>query len=402
HIAVQSEASASETHKGRSDTLSEQVRDTKMLELLSPANYALRFPMFPMPPALITSQENNLDLMRSYRQMLHDLLMLASTILILSPSMKWAAQGHKQPTPSVTEMALDELESMTLSYWRLCKNTSLDLLGNLLEHFQTVIHLLRRPQRTAISSRLYSLAGECTQLLGKTLFDVQEYMLAWFYYAFSLKAAQAASNHELWATGLGRMSLLLIYWKRPQEALPFLQEARQLTIQSPRIRCWLAAIEAEIHAHLGDVEACDTALVIAKTLTTSESIGEDRYATGFNPSRLAGYEGACLVRLRQPARALPALQQAVALLDSQAIRRRSTLFADIGLTYAQMGNIEQACQFAFEALAITTQTRSLSVLERVRLVLTELERWKENEDIQKLEKHLQHTFTLITSEETLL
>jgi len=73
----------------------------------------------------------------------------------------------------------------------------------------------------------------------------------------------------------------------------------------------------------------------------------------------------------------------------------------MGLTYAQMGNIEQACQFAFEALAITTQTRSLSVLERVRLIHAELEPWKENEDIQKLEKHLQHTFTLITSEETL-
>lgn len=401
HAPVQPATSASETLKGINDPQPEQVRDTKMIELLSPANYALRFPMFPMPPASITLQENNLDLMRSYRQMLHDLLMLASTILILSPSMQWAAQRHDKPVPTVTEMSIDELESITISYWRLCKNTSLDLLGNLLEHFQTVIHLLRRPQSKEIASRLYSLAGECTQLLGKTLYDAQEYILAWFYYAFSLKAAQAASNHELWATGLGRMSLLLMYWKRPQAALPFLQEARQLTIQSPRIRCWLTAIEAEIHAHLGDVEACDTALATAKTLTTSETIGEDRYATGFNLSRLAGYEGSCLVRLRQPARALPILQQTVALLDPQAIRRRSTLFADIGLAYAQMGNIEQACQFAYEALAITMQTRSLSVLERVRLIHAELESWKASENIQKLEQQLRQTLTLITCEEKL-
>jgi tetratricopeptide (TPR) repeat protein len=401
HTSIQPGDSASETHKDIGDALPKQVHDAKTLELLSPTNYAFRSPLFSIPPASITAHENNLDLMRSYRQMLHDQLMLASTILILSPSMKWAARRAELSAPSVTEMAIDELEDITQSYWRLCKNTSLDLLGNLLEHFQTVIHLLRRPQPIEIALRLYSLAGECTQLLGKTLYDVQEYLLAWFYYAFSLKAAQAASNHELWATGLGRMSLLLMYWKRPQEALPFLQEARQLTIQSPRIRCWLAAIEAETHAHLGDAEACDIALANAKTLITNESIGEDRYATGFNPSRLAGYEGACFVRLRQSARALPALQQAVASLDPQAIRRRSTLFADIGLVHAQMGNIEQACQFAIEALAITTQTRSLSVLERVRLIRTELEPWEEDENIQTLEKHLQQTLLFITSEETL-
>jgi hypothetical protein len=78
-------------------------------------------------------------------------------------------------------------------------------------------------------------------------------------------------------------------------------------------------VEAEVHAHLGAPDACDQALTTAKLLAAQEPLGEDRYATGFNPSRLAGYEGACFVRLRQPERALPALQQAVALLDPQAI-----------------------------------------------------------------------------------
>ena len=132
-------------------------------------------------------------------------------------------------------------------------------------------------------------------------------------------------------------------------------------------------------------------------LAASEPLGEDCYAIGFNPSRLAGYEGACFVRLRQPERALPALQQAVALLDPQAIRRRSTLFTDMGIAHAQQGHIQQACALAVQALAITTQTKSLSVLERVRLLRRELEPWKEAEAVQDLEKHLDATFALITA-----
>ena len=85
------------------------------------------------------------------------------------------------------------------------------------------------------------------------------------------------------------MSLLLIYWEQPQEALPLLQEAQQLAIQSPRIRCWLAAVEAEVYAHLDDANACDEALRTAKVLAARDPLGEDSYSTGFNPSRLAGF-----------------------------------------------------------------------------------------------------------------
>jgi len=364
---------------------------------------AIKEPVLSVPalPAFVISpldQEHALDIMKSRRQLLHDLLTLASTALVLSPYARlYPADGSEQPALSVVDTALDDLERITASYWRLCANTSLDLLGNVLEHFQTVIQLLKRAQPREVTRRLCQLSGEVAQILGKTLFDLHEYALAWAYYTFSLTAAQAAFNHDLWAVGLGRMSLLLIYWEHPQEALPLLQEAGQLTIQSPGIGCWLAVVEAEVHAHLGDADACDRALTAAKALAASEFLGEDCYATGFNPSRLAGYEGACFVRLRQPARALPALQQAVALLDPQAIRRRSTLLTDMGIAQAQQGQVQQACTLAIQALAITTQTKSLSVLERVRLLRRELEPWKETEAVQNLEKHLDATFALITA-----
>jgi hypothetical protein len=44
-----------------------------------------------------------------------------------------------------------------------------------------------------------------------------------------------------------------------------------------------------------------------------------------------------------------------------------------------------------QALVITTQTRSLSVLERVRQVRKELEPWKDTEEVKDLERHLETT-----------
>ncbi len=292
--------------------------------------------------ALASSQENTLDLVKTHRQMLHDLLMLASAVLVLSPYARWPiSEGERSPF-TLVNTAIDELERMTESFWRLCANTSLDLLGNLVEHFRTIIQLLKQVQARDAVQRLCSLAGESAQILGKTLF-----------------------------------------------------EAQQLTVQSPRIACWLAAVSAEVYAHLGDSEACVAALTVARTLASQASLGEDRYATGFNPSRLAGYEGACFVRLRQPDRALPALQRALALLNPQAIRRQSTLFTDMGIAHAQEGNVQTACKFAIQALAITMQTKSLSVLERVRQVRKELEAWQDAEEVKDLERQLEATSMLI-------
>ncbi len=336
--------------------------------------------------------DSRIDSVQTRRQILHHLLMIGSTALVLSPHAMLSPGGGEQLNLSVIE----ELETITASYWRLCANTSLDLLGNVSEHFRMIVSLFQRtlPRKTA--QRLFSLSGESAQILGKTLFDLQEYTLAWSYYMFSLKAAQAASNHDLWGTGIGRMILLFIYWEQPQNALPLLQDVRQLSIRNNNVTCWLAVVEAEVYAHLGDVESCQKALKVAKDILKDELLEEDRYATGFSTSRLAGYEGACFVRLHQPDRALPALQQALSLLDSQSIRRRSTILTDMGIAYAQQGNIQRACQLASQALSITKQTKSRAVLERIRMVHSELEEWKEINEVRDLKKQFDETLTVIT------
>src|SRR5215831_15162479 len=117
--------------------------------------------------------------------MLHDLFMLASTVLVLSPYARWySSEGESSSSPTLVNTTIDDLEGITERYWRLCANTSLDLLGNVIEHFRTLIHLLQQRQTRDAGQRFCSLAGESAQILGKTLFDLQEYTLAWSYYAF--------------------------------------------------------------------------------------------------------------------------------------------------------------------------------------------------------------------------
>src|SRR6266568_3649484 len=330
----------------------------------------LQFSTAPAPSLLKT-----LDTAPSRRQVLQAMLSLASAALVLPPqevlgpdAWERLALVSRKPS-SIDTSALEDLETITKSYWRLRANTaSVDLLHGVLGHFQTVIDLLRHPLPTATFRQLCAIGGETAQILGQMLFDMQDYSTAWSYYSLALHAAQEARHEDLWAVGLGRMSFLLTYSDQAREALPLLEEAERLAQQSahPIIRSWLAVVEAEAQAHVPDAEACSRALDRAKESAVQYSFGVDPYATGLNPSRLAGYQGVCFVRLQQPEMALPALQEALALLPLSALRRQSTLLTDMAAAHLQQGAIEQACVLASQAASLTVETRSHSVLQRLR------------------------------------
>src|SRR5947209_20475143 len=55
---------------------------------------------------------------------------------------------------SIDASVMQDLETITKSYWRLRANTtSADLMNGVLGHFQTVIELLQHPQPTATFRR---------------------------------------------------------------------------------------------------------------------------------------------------------------------------------------------------------------------------------------------------------
>jgi transcriptional regulator with XRE-family HTH domain len=341
-------------------------------------------------------------LLVSRRHVLKEILNAACAALLLSPSL-FLSQNTRERLEIMTahpsyvdEEAVNDLATITQRYWALSKNASIDLLSGVAGHFTTIAQLLKEPHPTPIYERLCALASENALLLGKTFHDIREYDLAWEYYKFSLRIAQDTQNTDLWANGVGRIALLLIYWGQPQHALPFLHEAQNKEIHNQRLKPWLSAIEAEIHAMLGNVESCQRSLERAKSVQLPASLADDIYATGFNPSRAAGYEGACYVRLRQPEHALPALETAFSLCDPTALRRRSTLLADRGTVYAQLGEVQTACSLILEAVDMTAQTKSLVVLQRIYKGRSELDPWKNSAEVKALDERVFEMLTMLT------
>ncbi len=337
------------------------------------------------------------DLGVSRRQVLYRILNAACATFVLSPYVFTTARITQMATNylGVDDEALSDLEAITQRYWKLRKNTSLNLFRGVVGHFQTVLQLLRQPQLEYITGRLYSIAGETAQILGQMLFDMHEYPLARSYYAFSLQAARTAHNTDLRAVGLGRMGLLSIYNEQPGGALMLVEESQHLPVQDTRISAWLAAVKAETYAQLDKFDACREALDTAEDLTSNRTFGEDLYATGFNQSRLLGYKGACFSHLGKTDLALSSLQQALGLLDPSDRRRQSMFFADIGIVLAKQGDVKGAYNFACKALAITSQTLSLSVLERIDTLRSTLEPWKDNglvkaldQQVREMSKHI--------------
>jgi hypothetical protein len=271
------------------------------------------------------------------------------------------------------------------------------LINGVSGHLQTITQLLYEGQSAHLHCILCTLASETAQILGKILFDLCEFHLAWAYYSLSLKAAEEAKHTELWIVGMGRMALLLTANRQHHEALSILQEAQQKPIKNNLISSWISTVEAEVYADQHNIDNCLKALYRAKEITTENRWEKDSYATGFNLSRLAGYEGSCYLRLEQPVKALPALQRSLDLLEPGSFRRRSRLFTYISEAYAQLGDIQSVEQYASEALALTAQTGSLSVLQRIQELHDRLERWKENSSVKLLEEQLRDTKLIISN-----
>jgi tetratricopeptide (TPR) repeat protein len=341
-------------------------------------------------------------LMRSRRQVLREILSTACTALAFSPYALFPPDTRERlefitmRPSSVDTEALAHLAAITNHYWDLSRNATVDLLIGIAGHFTTITQLLKDSPPTPVYERLCELASENAMVLGRVLSEIREYDLALEYYQFALKVARDARNTDLWASGIGRIALLFVHWGQPQQALPLLHEAQRQELYNPRLRPWLSAIEAEVYSMTGDMDACIRCLDRSKSVTLSISMTDDIYKTRFHLSRVAGYEGACFMRLRQPERALSALQQAFSPYEDPPLLQRSVLLADRGAVYAQLGDVQTACSFILQAVDIIKQTKSLIGLQRIYKGREELDPWKDSNEVKNLDERIFTTLNTFT------
>lgn len=303
-------------------------------------------------------------------------------------------------TSYVDETALNSLEQISREYWRLRKTLGYrSLVSGFLGHFETVTELLQYSQPSSTHHRLCSLASEIAQYIGATLFDMNEYATAQSYYSVSIEAAEEAENFALLAIGLGRMSSLPIYREKARHALPLLQKAQQVALQHSTftIRSWLASVDAEAHANLQDAQACLNALSHSGRLTEQIETNENPYDVHFDYSRFLGYKGVCHLRLQQPKEAFATLSEAANLIDFSSLRQRSIILADTAHACSQLGEIDEACKFAGQSLAISVQIQSEIVLQRLLAFHDYVTPWNTMDSVRELNDQMMG-YSLLTTQ----
>lgn len=223
---------------------------------------------------------------------------------------------------------------------------------------------LNEPQGSDIKLRLSALAGDLFQLCGEIFFDGDNYTDAAHCYSLAAYASKEASNVDMWACAMTRHAFISIYERQYRDAAPLLERAGQLAVRGDKDRAtrfWVAAVQAQIYAGLGDLPATERALDRAQQVIQrgeTKSCGWLR----FDDSRLDEERGACYVTLVRPDLAEPVLLNALG--KEISIRRRGGVLTDLAVVGAQRGDAGQMLMYGAAALDTVRQTGSRGYVGR--------------------------------------
>lgn len=278
--------------------------------------------------------------------------------------MEYAAQ-HPGRLDSAT---LDNYATINRDLWRAYSNASAKncVMPAVREHLTAVVASLEKPLDSSVRDRLNKLASDIFQLCGEIMFDSNRYADAAHCYALATNACKEANAFDLWACAMTRHAFIGIYEERHRNARVLLSGAQRLADKGdPQLstRHWVAAVQAQAHAGLGEFDACQRALDRAEqvgrlTAPTPTSGGWLR----FEGSRLDEERGACYVQLRRPHLAEPVLTKA--LRQPISIRRRGSVLTDLAHAGAQRGDVDQVLMYGAAALDTMRQTGSAGFLGR--------------------------------------
>jgi len=256
--------------------------------------------------------------------------------------------------------------------------------GEVVAHLGRITVLLEGAPDERTHRRLAVLAGDAAQLSAWLAFDLHDFDRAAVYSGLVLQAAVPGGRRELGAYGHGQQAYVAFHRGRLQDAADLVDAAVQAC---PRglTGAWLARVEAEARARLGDPDGCRAALDRARELLESRpnSSGVPWVAYFADTAHLDRAEGRCSVWLRQTEQAREVLGRALAL-GGPYVRARGGALAELAVTYALDRNPDPAAETALRALEITRQTGSRRNLERLREVHARLTPWRSRPAVKEL------------------
>jgi hypothetical protein len=156
-----------------------------------------------------------------------------------------------------------------------------------------------------------------------------------------------------------RHAFIGLYERQGQSTVSMLDQAARLARRGDgqlSTRQWVAVVQAQALAGLGQFDACQRALDVAETVhELTGPVHTDGWLR-FDGSRLAEERGACYVELGRPGLAEAVLTEAVG--QTVSVRRRGAILTDLAVAGAQRHDVDQLLTYATEAVELARQTAS--------------------------------------------
>ncbi|MGW0834047.1 transcriptional regulator [Streptomyces prunicolor] len=143
-------------------------------------------------------------------------------------------------------------------------------------------------------------AGDLFQLAGELAFDGNRYTDAAASYTLAASAGKEAKSYDLWACALVRHAYVDLIEHRYADAAGALSAAEKVARRgdsSLSTRHWVASVQAEAYAGLGDLSACERSLDEAEKVTDLNGPVQKGGWLRFHGSRLAEERGARYLQL---------------------------------------------------------------------------------------------------------
>ncbi|MGW2249919.1 helix-turn-helix domain-containing protein [Kitasatospora sp. NPDC001660] len=206
---------------------------------------------------------------------------------------------------------------------------------------------------------LCTLAGDLYQLAGEIFFDANRYADAAHCYTLAASASREAEAYDLWACAMTRHAFIELYERRFSVATPMLSAASRVAQRGNEqlsTRYWVAAVQAEAYAGLGDLDACQEALDTADQVHALDGQIHNGGWLRFDGSRLTEERGTCYLELGRPDLAEKSLT--AALKQDLSLRRRGAVLAELAALGAERGDLDQVMHYSEAAIELASQTGS--------------------------------------------
>jgi transcriptional regulator with XRE-family HTH domain len=291
----------------------------------------------------------------------------------------------------IDETTLEEYSQLNAHLWQVfaLSTSKADTLPMVRRQLDVLTSSLQHAHSHAAYSKLCVLAGDLFQLAGEIFFDGDRYTDAAHCYTLAASASKQADAFDLWACALTRHAFIAVYEHQHAHAAPLLDLAATLADRGDTAlstRYWVAAVQAETFAGLGDLTLCQRALDHAQQV---QNLGGQIHNGGwlrFDGSRLAEERGTCYVTLGRPDLAEAALTDA--LDHDLSHRRRASVLTDLAILGAQQRDPDRVITYADAAIDTARRTGSGVIGRKLRSLQPHLAPLMNNAQVRQLDTHI--------------